>query len=87
MEDFQRQAALHPEGLTWGFDARLAWLPDESGLARYHADGLFGLAQTGQTATYDAIVWKLALHIQRIHQSFWVEPLVPRSVEGLRSSF
>ncbi|MEU4161503.1 TIR-like protein FxsC [Actinoplanes sp. NPDC026670] len=62
-------------------------LPDESGTARYLADGLFGLTQTGQTATYDAIVWKLALHIVRLHQDYRVEPLVPPGVEGLRTGF
>jgi hypothetical protein len=62
-------------------------LGDENAAARYRADGLFGLAQTGQTDTYRAIVWKLAQHVQHIHQNYRVEPLVPDSVEGLRTRF
>jgi hypothetical protein len=62
-------------------------LPDEDWTAHYLSDGLLGVIRTGRTEIYDAIVWKLARHIQRVHQSFWVEPLVPDSVEGLRASF
>jgi hypothetical protein len=62
-------------------------LPDEDWTARYLTDGLLGVARTGQTAIYDAIVWKLAMHIQRIHGRYRVEPSVPDGVEGLRTSF
>ncbi|MEV4275011.1 TIR-like protein FxsC [Actinoplanes xinjiangensis] len=62
-------------------------LPDESAIALYREEGLMGLVQTGQTAAYDAIVWKLAMHIQRIHSNYRVEPLVPDGIEGLPSSF
>jgi hypothetical protein len=62
-------------------------LPDEDWTARYLTDGLLGVARTGQTAIYDAIVWKLAMHIQRIHGRYRVEPAVPDGVEGLRTSF
>ncbi|MFD0523779.1 TIR-like protein FxsC [Paractinoplanes durhamensis] len=62
-------------------------LPDESYAERYLADGLFGLLRTGQTEVYQAVVWKLALHIQRIHSLYWTEPGVPSGVAELRSSF
>ncbi|MFC4070623.1 hypothetical protein [Actinoplanes subglobosus] len=62
-------------------------LPDEDWTARYLADGLLGVARTGQTAIYDAIVWKLAMHIQRIHARYRVLPAVPDGVEDLRASF
>jgi hypothetical protein len=62
-------------------------LPDEDYTARYLTDGLLGLLRTGQRDIYEAIVWKLALHIQRIHSLYWVEPGIPDGVEGLRTSF
>jgi hypothetical protein len=62
-------------------------LPDEDFIARYHADGLLGLLKTGQHAIYEAIVWKLAMHVQRIHRFYWVEPNVPPGIEGLRTTF
>ncbi|GAA2597256.1 hypothetical protein GCM10010435_90680 [Winogradskya consettensis] len=62
-------------------------LPDEDYTARYLTDGLFGLLRTGQTEIYEAIVWKLAMHIQRIHSLYWVEPGVPEGIAGLRQSF
>ena len=62
-------------------------LPDEDYTARYLADGLLGLARTGQTAIYEAIVWKLAMHIQRIHCRYRVVPSIPDGIEDLRTSF
>ncbi|MEV6629318.1 toll/interleukin-1 receptor domain-containing protein [Actinoplanes sp. NPDC051470] len=64
-----------------------AGLPDEDHTARYLADGLLGLARTGQTAIYEAIVWKLALHIQRVHSRYRVEPGIPDGIDDLRTSF
>jgi hypothetical protein len=62
-------------------------LPDEDWTARYLSDGLLGVARTGQTAIYDAIVWKLAMHIQRVHARYRVEPAVADGIEGLHTSF
>ncbi len=62
-------------------------LPAEDHTARYLEDGLLGLSRTGQTSIYAAVVWKLALHIQRIHSRYRVEPGIPDGVKGLRTSF
>jgi hypothetical protein len=32
-------------------------------------------------------VWKLAMHIQRLHFSHWVAPLIPGDTDELRQSF
>ncbi|GLY00195.1 MULTISPECIES: hypothetical protein [Actinoplanes] len=62
-------------------------LPDPDYGERYRTDGLFGLIETRQSDVYKMIVWRLALHIQRLHSLYWVEPAVPGGVEGLRTSF
>lgn len=43
--------------------------------------------QVGDDRAYDAIVWKLALHIRRMHSLYWVEPRVPHRVDELRTTF
>jgi hypothetical protein len=62
-------------------------LPNEDYSAQYRANGLYGLIRTEQMAIYHSIVWKLAMHIQRIHNDYWVEPDVPTGIEHLRTSF
>lgn len=62
-------------------------LPDDSYAAGYRTNGLFGLLQSGQSDIYRALLWKLAMHIQRIHSLYWVEPGVPPGIDGLRTSF
>jgi hypothetical protein len=61
-------------------------LPKEHYAARYLANGLFGLLRS-EPDIYEAILWKLALHIQRIHTQYWVEPRIPAGVDDLRTSF
>ncbi|MEU8242563.1 hypothetical protein AB0C07_30285 [Actinoplanes missouriensis] len=61
-------------------------LPPEH-LTRYLNEGLLGLLHTDQIAIYKSIVWKLALHIRSIHSRYHVEPGIPESIEGLRTSF
>jgi len=55
--------------------------------ALYLEDGLLGLLKTGQDRVYQAIVWKLAMHVERIRRSYWVEPGVLGNTDGLRTSF
>ena len=61
-------------------------LPDEFG-ALYRQDGLLGLLKTGQDRIYQAIVWKLALHVERIRSSYWVESGVLDNPDSLRTTF
>jgi hypothetical protein len=62
-------------------------LPDESYIASYLNYGLLGLLRTGQSEIYETFVWKLAMHVQRIHSLYWVEPNIPSGPTGLRTSF
>ncbi|WP_327010399.1 TIR-like protein FxsC [Dactylosporangium sp. NBC_01737] len=62
-------------------------LPDSSYNAMYQEYGILGLLRTGQDGVYDAVVWKLAMHIQRIHHFYEVEASVLSSVDGLRTTF
>jgi hypothetical protein len=55
--------------------------------ALYREDGLLGLLKTGRDNTYQAIVWKLALHVEKIRSTYWVEPLVISNAESLATSF
>jgi hypothetical protein len=62
-------------------------LPDDRYNALYQDNGILGLLRTGQDGVYDAVVWKLAMHIQRIHHFYEVEASVLSSVDGLRTTF
>lgn len=61
-------------------------LPADS-VAMYLDNGLLGLLKTGETGIYQAIVWKLAMHVEQISGSYWVESVVPSSSDDLRSTF
>lgn len=62
-------------------------MPDPAYEAAYEENGLFGLLTQHQTDAYEAFVWKLALHVQRLNARYYVEPKVPRNTTGLRKSF
>jgi hypothetical protein len=62
-------------------------LPDPNFGPQYQTNGLLGLLRIGYESAWEAVVWKLAMHIQRLHFSHWVEPLVPANTEGLRQDF
>ena len=62
-------------------------LPDPGYETAYRKDGLLGLMRTGQDKAYRAIVWKLAMHVNRVRQSCVVMPNVPADVSELRTSF
>jgi TIR domain-containing protein len=55
--------------------------------ALYLEDGLLGLLKTGQDRVYQAIVWKLALHVEWIRSSYWVESAVLDNADDLRTTF
>jgi hypothetical protein len=55
--------------------------------AGYQAEGMLGLLRTGQENVYQAIVWRLAQHVVRIHRSYRVEPLYVSDSGELRTSF
>lgn len=61
-------------------------LPDPSFLPEYEANGLYGLLRSDQIQAFKAIVWKLALHVQRVCHSYHVEPM-RLATEELRRSF
>jgi hypothetical protein len=54
---------------------------------QYRAQGLKGLMFVGGDAEYRPIVWSLARSIARIHNQYWVKPLVPAGHRGLRTRF
>jgi hypothetical protein len=54
--------------------------------SQYERDGLYGLIHTNP-AGYDAVVWKLAMYIQKLQHEFWVEPDVRTTVKGLSRTF
>ena len=62
-------------------------LPDPGFETAYRAYGLLGLIRTGQEKAYRAIVWKLAMHVNRLRQSCVVMPNVPADVSELPTSF
>jgi hypothetical protein len=51
-------------------------LPDPGIAAQYLREGVVGLMQMGQQVAYQAVVWRLAQHIARLHYSHRVEPRV-----------
>ncbi|GAA0497973.1 hypothetical protein Ade02nite_53520 [Paractinoplanes deccanensis] len=55
--------------------------------AGYQAEGMLGLLRTGQENVYQAIVWRLAQHVVRIHRSYRVEPLHVTDTSELGTSF
>jgi hypothetical protein len=61
-------------------------LPNTTIGAHLRSDGLYGLLITDRDA-YRAVVWKLALHIQRLHALYHVEEGIPPSTAGLQRSF
>ena len=69
--------------VNWFMPARL---PDEA-RAAYRAEGLLGLLKTGQENVYQAIVWRLAQHVERIRRTCWVEPLYLEREDDLRTTF
>ena len=62
-------------------------MPDSRYNAMYQENGVLGLLRTRQDDVYDTVVWKLAMHIQRIHHFYHVEPSVLSSFDGLRTTF
>jgi hypothetical protein len=44
-------------------------------IAAYEREGILGLRKTDHSA-YEAVIWKLAQHIARLHYACWVEPQV-----------
>lgn len=64
-----------------------AGLPDDSFGAQYREHGIFGLLQQGQENAYQSIIWSLALRIQSLCYSHWVEPLIPPDTTGLHRTF
>lgn len=62
-------------------------LPDRDFEAAYLNYGLLGLIRTSQDRAYRTIVWKLALHVARIHHLYWVETGIPAGIDGLRTTF
>jgi hypothetical protein len=62
-------------------------LPDTTTAAGYQSEGLLGLLRTGRHEEFQAVIWKLSLHIQRLNANYWVEPLTPRDVDELHDSF
>ncbi|HEY0531304.1 MAG TPA: TIR-like protein FxsC [Actinoplanes sp.] len=59
--------------------------PDDR--AAYRAEGMLGLLKTGQENVYQAIVWRLAQHVERIRRTYRVEPLYLQSEDDLRTTF
>jgi hypothetical protein len=62
-------------------------LPDPGFETAYRNDGLLGLIRTGQDRAYRAIVWKIAMHVNRVRQSCVVMPDVPADASELPTSF
>lgn len=62
-------------------------LPERDFEAAYLNYGLLGLIRTGQDRVYRTIVWKLAMHVARIHHLYRVETGIPDGIEGLRTTF
>jgi hypothetical protein len=61
-------------------------LPDPSFETAYRDYGLLGLIRTHQDRAYRAIVWKIAMHVNRVRQSCVVMPDVP-NLSDLPTSF
>ncbi|WP_433617246.1 TIR-like protein FxsC [Dactylosporangium sp. CA-139114] len=59
----------------------------QADVAAYEDNGILGLIRTRNDDVYDAVVWKLAMHIQQLHHNYLVEPAVPDGIEGLRTTF
>jgi hypothetical protein len=55
-------------------------------MARYESEGIYGLLKTGQDAAYEAVMWRLAIHIAELHYNYRVEPMIFRERE-LRDIF
>jgi hypothetical protein len=55
--------------------------------AAYEAEGMLGLLKTGQVNVYEAVVWRIAQHVERIRRSYWVKPLYLEREDGLRTTF
>jgi hypothetical protein len=62
-------------------------LPDPGYETAYRQNGLLGLIRSGQNKAYRAIVWKLAMHVNRVRQSCVVMPDVPADISELPTSF
>ncbi|MET8150276.1 TIR domain-containing protein [Actinoplanes sp. NPDC049668] len=62
-------------------------LPDPRFETAYRTDGLLGLIRTGQDRAYRAIVWKIAMHVNRVRQSCVVMPDIPADISALPTSF
>jgi hypothetical protein len=62
-------------------------LPDDGFGAQYRRHGVYGLLQRGQENAYQSIIWALALRIQQLRHSHWVEPLIPPDTTGLHRTF
>jgi hypothetical protein len=59
-----------------------AGLPDDNFREQYRRHGVYGLLQRGQESVYQSIIWALALRIQQLRYSHWVEPLIPPDTTG-----
>jgi len=55
--------------------------------ADYQAEGLLGLLRTGKEPIYQAIVWRIAQHVERVRRHFRVEPLHVPGPGDLRTTF
>lgn len=55
--------------------------------ALYQENGLLGLLKTGKEQAYQTIVWKLALHVEWLSGSYWVESRIPARSDELRTTF
>ncbi|WP_250003778.1 hypothetical protein [Actinoplanes sp. M2I2] len=55
--------------------------------ADYRAEGLLGLLRTGKEPIYQAVVWRIAQHVERIRRHHRVEPLHLPGPAGLRTTF
>ncbi|GIF22184.1 hypothetical protein BJ973_002509 [Actinoplanes tereljensis] len=55
--------------------------------AAYLAEGLLGLLKTGQENVYQAIVWRIAQHVERIRRGYWVPPLYLEREDDLHTTF
>lgn len=62
-------------------------LPDADIAAQYQQEGLYGLLVMRMEAAYQAVVWRLALHIVGLHNRQRVEPLVASGPHELRNVF